>query len=171
MPLSNPPVTSGSDHMFALLEFVKDPAAVAARVAELRAAEADAVAALQAVGDAKEIPLIRAQAQRDAQIATDSIRNARLEAERIVSGAQAELVQAKAEAATIRADAAKGRKALKDAQVEWEQRHTATVAELRQREQAIAQAQSTAQTAEHDALVLKAEWEARVAKLRAAMGG
>lgn len=169
MPKIEP--TSGGDQLVALMRLLQDPQGMASRLKELQDAERDAMAAIAAVGSLEQVRLLREQAERDAQRAGEMIRKAREEALVILEDATATRAAAVEEAKATRAELVKARKALKDHQVEWEQRVAAKQDELKTREQAVQASEITTRTAEHAALALKAEWEAKVTKLTAAMGG
>lgn len=171
MPKLEPPVVSGADQMLALLSLVQDPAGTAARVQELRAAEADAAAAIAAVGTVREIPAIKAQAQQDAQQASEMLRQAKLDAAAMRQGALEEIAKAKDDVAAARREAAAIRKAIREQHTEWTVTVQAKDDELKAREMVVQKLELAAQKTAQAAEALKAEWEAKRDKLASAMAG
>ena len=165
--LAVPPLPDVED-LWGLLRFLTDAEAVQARLAQLEAYKAELDATLATIGQAEDWEAARTQARADRTMASETLAHAKAEAKRLTGAALEERDAAVAEAARVRQAVAQERAVLDR---EIQQAATAQAArdvELVARETAARVLAQSAEAARRSNDALKAELDARLARLRAA---
>ena len=156
------------ENLWGLLRFLTDAEAVQARLTQLEAYKVELDSTLATIGQAEDWEAARTQARADRQMASETLAHAKAEAKRLTGAALEERDAAVAEAARVRQAVAQERAVL-DREIQQAATAAATRdAALVTRERAAEAAQRAASESLQTTTALKAELDARLARLRAA---
>lgn len=162
-----PPLPDVED-LFGLLRFLSDPEAVRVRVEQLEAYKVQLDAQLALIGTAEDWDVARTQARADRQMAKETLELAKAEAKKIIGTALEDRDAAVAEAARVRQTLQVERDALDRAVTQATKVAVDREAVLLKREEAATLTQAKADAMIRENAALKAELEARKARLQAA---